>query len=229
MNEGKSEMQIDDTFDARTADLRRIQDEIANSITHGIGLALALVGAVALMALAIQDGGAREIVGCAIFAASLVAVYAASTASHVFQKPRLRRLFRILDQACIYLLIAGTFTPLALRYFRGGWWWLLLAAMWGVAIVGFLSKVLWAHRVEAVSTIAYVLMGWMPVLGVKWAIAVVPMGCVWLMILGGLCYTVGVVFLTFDYKALYLHAVWHLFVIAGSTVHYLAIVTYAVG
>ncbi|MBI2824306.1 MAG: hemolysin III family protein [Planctomycetia bacterium] len=221
-------MASDDTFDARKADLRRIQDEIANSITHGIGLALALVGAAALVALAIQYGGAREIAGCSIFAASLVAVYAASTLSHVFQTPRLRRMFRTLDQACIYLLIAGTFTPFALQYLRGGWWWVLFVAMWGVAIVGFLSKVLWAHRVEAVSTAAYVLMGWMPVLGVKWAVAVVPMGCVWLMILGGLCYTVGVVFLMFDYKALYLHAVWHVFVIAGSAVHYVAILLYAV-
>jgi hemolysin III len=132
----------------------------------------------------------------------------------------------MLDQGCIYLLIAGTFTPLALVYLRGGWWWLLMAAMWCVAIVGFASKVLLAHRIEAVSTAAYVCMGWMPVVAAKPMIAIVPAGCLWLMAAGGLCYTVGTLFLTFDRKALYLHAIWHIFVIAGSAAHYFAILLY---
>ena len=206
----------------------RIEDEIANSITHGIGLALALVGGVALVAFAARHGGARQIIGCSVFAATLVAVYTASTLSHVFQQPPARTLFRMLDQGCIYLLIAGTFTPLALVYLRGGWWWLLMAAMWTTAILGFLSKVVWAHRVEAVSTALYVAMGWMPVVAAKPMIAAVPAGCLWLMALGGLCYTVGTLFLIFDRKALYLHAVWHILVIAGSAVHYYAILHYLV-
>ena len=132
----------------------------------------------------------------------------------------------MLDQGCIYLLIAGTFTPLALEYLRGGWWWLLMAAMWGIALVGFSSKVLWAHRVEAVSTAAYVCMGWLPAVALKPMIAIVPAGCLWMMLAGGLCYTVGTLFLTFDRKALFLHAVWHVFVIAGSAVHYFTILHY---
>ena len=133
----------------------------------------------------------------------------------------------MLDQGCIYLLIAGTFTPLALKYLSGGWWWLLLATMWTIAIVGFCSKVLLAHRVEAVSTAAYVVMGWLPVIAAKPMIAAAPSTCLWMMLAGGLCYTVGTIFLTFDRKALYLHAIWHICVIAGSAVHYFAILQYA--
>ena len=103
-----------------------------------------------------------------------------------------------------------------------------MTAMWTIALLGFLSKVVWAHRVEAVSTAAYVGMGWLPVMAAKPMIAAVPAGCLWLMAAGGLCYTVGTVFLTFDRKALYLHAVWHIFVIAGSAVHYYAILHYLV-
>jgi hemolysin III len=221
-------MQVENAFDPGTDTLVRIEDEIANSITHGIGLALSLVGGVALVTLAARYAGLREIVGCGIFSASLIAVYAASTLSHVFQAPRARRIFRMLDQGCIYLLIAGTFTPLALEYLRGGWWWLLMAAMWGIALAGFVSKVLLAHRVEAVSTAAYVCMGWLPAVAVKPMISIVPGGCLWMMVVGGLCYMVGTVFLTFDRKALFLHAVWHVFVIAGSAVHYFTILHYVV-
>jgi hemolysin III len=220
-------MSSENTFDATTATLPRIEDEIANSITHGVGLALSLVGAVALVMIAARTGDTRDLIGCLVYAASLVAVYAASTLSHLFWQPRLRRLFRMLDQGCIYLLIAGTYTPLALRYLRDGYWWVLLATMWTIAIVGFCSKVFLAHRVEAVSTIAYVVMGWLPVLAARQLIAITPSRCLWMMLIGGLCYTVGTLFLTFDRRALYLHAVWHICVIAGSAVHYFAILQYA--
>jgi hemolysin III len=220
-------MSTENTFDATTATLPRIEDEIANSITHGIGLALSLVGAVALVMIAARTGDTRAIVGCLVYSASLVAVYAASTLSHLFWQPRLRRVFRMLDQGCIYLLIAGTYTPLSLRYLRDGYWWILLATMWTIAIVGFCSKVFLAHRVESVATIAYVAMGWLPVLAAKPMIAVAPTRCLWMMLIGGLCYTVGTLFLTFDRKALYLHAMWHICVIAGSAVHYFAILQYA--
>jgi len=220
-------MSTENAFDAGTATLPRIEDEIANSITHGIGLALSLVGAVVLVVLAVRTADTREVIGCAVYGASLVAVYAASTFSHIFQQPRLRRAFRMLDQGCIYLLIAGTFTPLALKYLSDDYWWLLLATMWMIAIVGFCSKVFLAHRVEAVATPLYVLMGWLPVIAAWHLIAVAPGRCLWMMLIGGLCYTVGTIFLTFDRKALYLHAIWHICVIAGSTVHYFAILEYA--
>ena len=220
-------MSAESTFDAGNVSLPRVEDEIANSITHGIGLALSLVGAAALVTLAVsprrhaRDRRLRRlqrVVGGRLCGVDLVARFSA---------PRLRRIFRMLDQGCIYLLIAGTFTPLALKYLSGGWWWLLLATMWTIAIVGFCSKVLLAHRVEAVSTAAYVVMGWLPVIAAKPMIAAAPSTCLWMMLAGGLCYTVGTIFLTFDRKALYLHAIWHICVIAGSAVHYFAILQYA--
>ena len=220
-------MSSENTFDATTATLPRVEDEIANSITHGIGLALSVVGTAALVMIAARTGDTRDFIGCLVYGASLVSVYAASTLSHLFWQPRLRRIFRMLDQGCIYLLIAGTYTPLALRYLRDGYWWVLLATMWTIAVVGFCSKVFLAHRVEAVSTAAYVIMGWLPVLAAKQLIAVTPGRCLWMMLIGGLCYTVGTLFLIFDRKALFLHAVWHICVIAGSAVHYFAILQYA--
>ena len=144
-----------------------------------------------------------------------------------FKQPRLRRIFRMLDQGCIYLLIAGTFTPLALKYLSGGWWWLLLATMWTIAIVGFCSKVLLAasRRSRLDRRVR------------RDGVAAGPRGqtddrrrastCLWMMLAGGLCYTVGTIFLTFDRKALYLHAIWHICVIAGMRVHYFAILQYA--
>jgi len=217
----------DDTLDAAKASLRHIQEEIANSITHGAGMALSVVGAIALVALAVQRGGPREIIGCTVYGVTLVGVYTASTLSHVYQEPRRKRAFRMLDQAMIYLLIAGTFTPVSLVYLRGGYWWVLFTAMWIVAAAGFLSKIVLAHRVDAVAIVLYVLMGWMPVLAAKPMIAIVPAGCLWLMALGGLLYTIGTLFLAYDRKAVYMHATWHIFVIAASAVHYYAVLQYA--
>jgi hemolysin III len=217
----------EDSFDAAKASLRHIQEEIANSITHGAGVALSLVGAIVLVVLAAQRGGPREIIGCAVYGLTLVGVYTASTLSHVFQEPRWKRAFRMLDQAMIYLLIAGTFTPMSLYYLRGGYWWVLFTAMWIVAALGFFSKILLAHRVDSVAIVLYVLMGWMPALAAKPMIAIVPSECLWLMAAGGVLYTVGTLFLAFDRKAVYMHATWHIFVIAASAVHYYAVLEYA--
>ena len=206
--------------------LERIGEEIANSITHGIGLALAAIGAAALMVRSIERGDVWHITGYAIYATTLVALYAASTLSHLFHSSRLRRLFRILDQACIYLLIAGTFTPFALVYLRHGAWPLLFAAMWTIALAGFFSKVLWAHRIEAVSTSIYLALGWLPVTSVRTILQSVPAACLWWMLAGGLCYTVGTIFLSLDRKVPFFHATWHLLVIAGSACHFIGIYGY---
>jgi hemolysin III len=206
--------------------VERISEEIANSITHGIGLALAAVAAAALMIQAVGQGDVWFIASCAIYAVTLVALYAASTLSHVFHSSRLRTLFRILDQACIYLLIAGTFTPFALVYLRHGWWLLLFAVMWAIALAGFFSKVLWAHRIEAVSTSIYLALGWLPVTSVRTILQLVPAACLWWMLAGGLCYTVGTIFLALDRKVPFFHATWHLLVIAGSACHFIGIYGY---
>lgn len=202
------------------------REELVNTITHGLGAALSIAGAAILMTAVGKTGDMVKIIGCGIYAATLVAVYSASTLSHVFHDSRLRGLFRTLDQAFIYLLIVGTYTPLALVYLHGGWLSYLFGAMWIVALLGFLSKTLLQHRVEAVSITAYVILGWMPTLSVKAAWQSFPGGLFLLMITGGLCYTFGLIFLTRDHKVPFFHAIWHLFVIAGSLCHFVGILQY---
>jgi hemolysin III len=135
-------------------------------------------------------------------------------------------MFRILDQAIIFLLIVGTYTPFALAFLRTGWWLGLLIAMWAVALIGFVSKVLYAHRVDSVSVAIYLALGWTPIIAGWPLTGLVPARALWWMLIGGLCYTLGAVFLLLDRRVEHFHAVWHLLVIAGSGWHFLAIYQY---
>lgn len=202
------------------------REELVNTLTHGLGAVLSFVGAAVLLNEAGKTGDMVRVVGCGIYAATLVAVYSASTLSHVFHDSHLRGLFRTLDQAFIYLLIVGTYTPLALVYLHGGWLSFLFGAMWTVALLGFLSKTLLRHRVEAVSITAYTALGWMPAMSVKAAWQSFPAPLFAIMIAGGLCYTFGLIFLTRDDKVPFFHAIWHLFVMAGSVCHFVGILQY---
>ncbi len=197
--------------------------EIVNAITHGIGLAASVVGAVIMIAHSYSQGNAYLVVGCTIYSLALVAVYAASTLSHMAFKPHLRHFFRRLDQGSIYLLIVGTCMPFALVYLRTGWWFLFFGAMWAVAMSGFVSKTLFSHRVDAVAVWVYVLLGWMPIATVPALIKAAPVASLWWMLVGGLCYTFGTIFLINDHRHSLFHGVWHLFVIAGSACHFLTI------
>ena len=202
------------------------EEERANAITHGLGLLLSIVGAIVMATSVAWHGDLWRGLGCAIYLASLVAVYATSTLSHSFSSPRWRAFFRALDQGCIYFLIAATYTPFSLAYLRTTPWWLLLGAIWAVALWGFLSKVAFAHRVDAASIWPCLLLGWMPVVSVPALVGIVPIAAFWWMLLGGLCYTLGTIFLRYDDKVRHFHAVWHLFVIAGSACHFLAILAF---
>jgi hemolysin III len=206
---------------------RFYREELANAVTHGIGLVLSILGASVMVASVLhhRDDGWRT-VGCIVYLASLVAVYTMSTLSHSFAEPRLRARFRALDQGFIYLLIAATYTPFALTYLRTGPWWLLFGAIWAVALFGFLSKVVFTYRVNAVSIWTYVVLGWMPVLSAPSIIHQMPMAAFWGMLLGGLCYSIGTVFLACDQKVRHFHAVWHLCVIAGSACHFVVILLF---
>ena len=184
---------------------------------------LSIAGAIVLIARAHSQGDDYRVAGCTIFAMTLMAVYAASTLSHTPLRPRLRHLFRSLDQGSIYLLIAGTCMPFALTYLRTGWWFLFFGLMWTVALCGFVSKILFSHRVEAVAIWCYVLLGWMPVATARSLMEVVPAAALWWMLIGGLCYTCGTLFLVHDNRHPLFHAVWHVFVMAGSTCHFMAI------
>lgn len=199
---------------------RFIEEEFVNTVTHGIGLLLSIAGAVVLINRVLSQGNAWRVIGCSVFAAALIAVYAASTLSHALAKPRFRRVFRILDQGFIYLLIVGTYTPFALEYLRTGWWWLFFVLMWAGGVGGFLSKILFSHRVDAVTIWSYVLLGWMPLVLAPAYMEFVPSAALWWVFIGGLCYTIGTVFLVLDYRRLHFHAIWHLFVMAGSIGHY---------
>jgi hemolysin III len=202
-------------------------EELVNAITHGIGLALSLGGAVLMAVVLLGHGDAWRVIGCSVYLASLVAVYAMSTLSHSCTTPQRRAFFRALDQGFIYFLIAATYTPFSLTYLRTGVWWLLLGAVWAVALYGFVSKVFFAHRVEAVSVWPCILLGWLPIISVPTLLGMTDtLGGFVLMLIGGICYTIGTVFLICDQKVRHFHAVWHMFVIAGSTCHYLAILLF---
>jgi len=203
---------------------RPLAEELANAFTHGVGLVLSLAGAVVLMDQALSHAGTWGAIGCGVFAATLVAVYAASTLSHACAQPGWRRTFRILDQSFIYLLIVGTYTPFALGYLRSGWWWWsFFGVMWTVALVGLISKLLFSHRIDAVTIWSYLLLGWLPILPCPAYFDMVPLAALSWVLIGGVCYTVGTVFLVLDHQRFYFHAIWHMFVMAGSTCHYWAV------
>jgi hemolysin III len=204
-------------------------DEAINTATHALGLLLAAIGALVMAGSVVGQGDAWVVAGCVLYLFSLIAVYAMSTLSHGATSPRWKSLFRRLDQAFIYLLIAATYTPFSVAYLRSGWWWVLLGAIWFVAICGFVSKVFFAHRVEAVSIASYVLLGWMPAVAAPVLSQTLPIGAFWWMLAGGACYTIGTIFLTHDQRVRHFHAVWHLCVIAGSACHFLGILFFVVG
>ena len=207
------------------------REERFNAATHGLGLALGCVGAVVVVGAAAGNGTPLQIAACSFYAVTLVAAYAASTFSHVARRPGLRRAFRIADQAIIFLFIAGSYAPLAAAWLRGGHWWVLHALVFGVALFGFVSKAAFAHRVEvgSVSAALYLVLGWSPLFAARPIVAAMPEGLSLLLLLGGICYTVGLVFFSYDHRVRYFHAAWHVMVIAGSAFHYLGILFYCTG
>jgi hemolysin III len=200
-------------------------EELANSVTHGFGLAISLVGAVALVVLTALQGDTWQIVSSAVYGTSLVALYAASTLYHSVRPPEAKRVLRVLDHCAIYLLIAGSYTPFALVSLRGGWGWTLFSVVWGLTVAGIVFKVFFTGRLNVLSTTIYVLMGWLCVVAAKPIVEMVPTGALWWLAAGGVVYTAGTVFYH-NRRVPYSHAIWHLFVIGGSACHYFAISRY---
>jgi hemolysin III len=197
--------------------------ELANAITHAIGVALALAGLAVLVTLASLHGSPRRIVSYSIYGVTLVLLYAASTAYHGIQLPRAKRLLRILDHIAIYLLIAGTYTPFALITLRGAWGWSLLGIIWALAAFGVIFKCFFTGRFPRTSTVIYVAMGWLALVAVRQLFAHLPIAGLVLLFCGGLCYTAGVLFFALDYKWRFNHAIWHVFVLAGSVCHFFSV------
>jgi hemolysin III len=197
-------------------------EELANSVTHGIGLVFSLVGFIFLLVLAVMRGSAWHITGCAIYGSTLVCLYTASTLYHGIQSPHLKRALKVFDHSAIYLLIAGTYTPFLLVNLRGGWGWTLLSIVWTLAVAGIIFKFWFVDYFPILSTVVYLLMGWLALIAVKPLFGLVPTGgLIWLMA-GGLAYTVGVVFYAWK-RIPYNHVIWHAFVMTGSACHYFAV------
>jgi hemolysin III len=210
---------------AVAAQRRGLREDVANAATHGVGLLMAVAAVPVLIVLGALRGTPVHVVSFAVYGASLVLVYAASTLYHATRRPRLRHAFRILDHVAIYLLIAGTYTPVMLISVEGPWGWTLLSLVWVLAAGGCVFKVFFVGRFQRLSTTLYLVMGWLAVLAVGPLVEALPaVGLAWL-VAGGLSYTFGVVFFAWE-RMPYNHAVWHLFVIAGSACHYVAMLLY---
>jgi hemolysin III len=201
-------------------------EEIANSLTHALGLVFSLAAAPLLVAAATARGDSLAVVSCSVFALSLVLLYGASTAYHMARRPIHKSIMQVLDHSCIYLLIAGSYTPFALITLRGAWGWSMFGVVWGMAVIGILFKIFFTGRFHTLSNFFYLGMGWFAVIGWKPMQASLPAGgMTWLMI-GGAAYTLGIVFFILDEKIKFFHAIWHLFVLAGSAAHVVAVYQY---
>ena len=200
-------------------------EEIANSVTHGVG-ALASLAALPFLVLAAAPRGAATVTGNVVFGSSLFLLYLSSTIYHSLARNRAKRVFRILDHSGIYLLIAGTYTPFTLGVLRGAWGWTLFALVWGLAVLGVALTASLGVRFPRLSTVVYIGMGWLVVVAIKPLMDHLPTaGLAWL-VAGGVAYTGGVVFHGWR-RMRYQHAVWHLFVLTGSVCHFVAVLRYA--
>lgn len=204
-----------------------IAEEVAHAVTHGVGLLLSVVALAILVVLASVYGNTWHIVSCSIYGTTLVLLYAASTLYHALPDPRTKEIFRTLDYSAIYLLIAGTYTPFTLVNLRGGWGWSLFGVVWGTALLGIALEVFGPRRARSLSLALYLPLGWVAVFAAKPLFEHIAPGGLVLLFLGGLAYTGGVVFYAWERLA-YNHAIWHVFVLAGSVLHFFAVVLFVI-
>lgn len=197
-----------------------------NSLTHLLGLALSIAGLSVLVTLAVAQGDPWKIVGFSIFGSSLVLLYGSSTLYHSVRNPRAKAILRKLDHNSIYVLIAGTYTPIALITLRGPWGWTLLGLSWGLALFGILQELTLGRRTRRLSMILYVLMGWLVLIAIKPLVDAMPLpGIAWLA-LGGVAYSLGIHFYLNDARVKHYHGIWHLFVLGGSFFHFMCMLLY---
>ncbi|WLD94843.1 hemolysin III family protein [Alkalihalobacillus sp. AL-G] len=201
------------------------KEELVNAITHGIGVVFSIVALVLLVVNAVIDGSVWHIVSFSIYGATMLILYTASTLVHSFQEGKLKDLFEIFDHSAIYLFIAGTYTPFLFVVVKGALGWSLFGVVWGIAIFGVFFKAFFVKRFLFISTLIYVVMGWLVVIAWQPLVTTLPDRGMTLFIIGGLIYTVGTIF--YVWRAFpYHHAVWHMFVLAGTAVHFFAVLLY---
>lgn len=204
-------------------------EEVANAATHGVGLIASLAAFPLLILIAARRGTAWDIVSVSVFAASLVAVYTTSTVYHALRPGHAKQIWRRLDHAAIYLLIAGTYTPFTLGVLRGPWGWSLFGTVWAIALLGICAKVILGPKLPTLSTVAYVGLGWLALVAIGPLVRQVGWAGVAWLLGGGVAYTLGVIFFACDQRLRFGHCVWHLFVLIGSVCHAVAVAGYAIG
>lgn len=201
------------------------REEVANAVTHGIGAVLSIAALTLLVVFACLKGTAWHVTSFAVYGSTMLMLYTASTLVHSFREGKLKDLFETFDHSCIYLFIAGTYTPIMLTVLRSPLGWTVFGIVWGIAVAGVVFKAFFTKRFVFLSTLFYLLMGWMVVLVWGPLQEALPAGGLHLLMAGGLLYTLGSVF--YVWRAFkYHHAVWHLFVVGGSVLHFFAILLY---
>lgn len=202
-----------------------VGEEIANSVTHGVGLGLSIAALVLLVVFAVSGGGGWKLAAAIVYGLALILEFTASTLYHSFPQPGVKHVFKVLDHAGIYLLIAGTYTPFLLVTLRdrGVWWMFVL--VWGLAAAGIGAEAFWVYRPRWVSALVYLVMGWIVVGAIGPLTDALPVAGVWLLAAGGLAYTLGTVFYVLK-RVPYMHAVWHLFVLGGAVCHFLTVIVF---
>jgi len=204
-----------------------IAEEIWHAITHGLGLALSIAGLTVLVAFAAMKGSPIAIVSSAIYGATLIILYGSSTLYHAITHQDIKKVFQKFDHASIYILIAGTYTPVTLVTLGGVWGWSIFSVVWSVSIIGIYLKFAYPNRFEKLSLVLYLFLGWIIVIAIKPMMENMESGGLWLLLAGGLSYSFGVIFYVKDHLPYY-HAIWHLFVLGGSILQYFMVLFYVI-
>jgi len=202
-----------------------LKEEIFNSVTHGIGALLSIAALVILVAYASIKGDPWRIVSFSIYGFTLFFLYVSSTLYHSVFHEKTKRIFRVFDHISIYLLIAGSYTPITLISLRGTWGWILFSVVWALAITGIIIKIVSFEKMRMVSLIMYITMGWLVVIAIKPMLTMIPMGFFPWLVASGLCYSIGVIFYLWK-KIPFNHGIWHLFVLGGSATYFFGLLFY---
>ena len=205
----------------------RKSEELWNTITHGAGAVLSVAALAAMVLYSVIKGTTLHLTASVVFGISLILLYTASTVYHAAYKLRWKRMLQRIDHLCIYILIAGTYTPVALLGLKGLWGWSIFGLIWAFAIAGFIFKFSPLRKNEKISLTLYALMGWLIIVAIKPLLANLAPGMLWYLVGGGLCYTFGIYFYAKE-KIPYNHAIWHVFVLAGSALHFTGIFLYLI-
>ncbi len=208
--------------------IQRLGEEIANSITHGLGAAMSIAALVILVVSASGHGDTLRVVSLSLYGATLILLYLSSTLYHGFSNQRIKHFFKVMDHSSIYLLIAGSYTPIVLVSMGGAWGWTFFGIVWAMAVCGIVSKIFLTGSYSKISVLFYIVMGWIIVVAIKPMLQAVPLNLLLWLLVGGLSYTFGIIFYTWE-KMPYNHTVWHLFVLGGSITHFFGIFFYLTG